>query len=78
MEASSSQFNYLQNFVKGKGSIKEVDRILDSVIKQSYYPASYYVVEISYYFNVLLELLIQYGSLMKEYVRINNIFVFKI
>lgn len=76
MEASSSQFEYLQNFVKGQGSIKEVDRILDSVIKQSGYPAAYYVAEISYYFKILLELLIQCALVMKEHVRINNIYIY--
>lgn len=73
MEASSSEFNYLKDFVEGQGSIREVDRILDSIIKQSHYPASYYVSEMSYYFNVLLESLIQCTSVIKEHVRINNI-----
>ncbi|XP_032678393.1 uncharacterized protein LOC116847472 [Odontomachus brunneus] len=67
MEASSSEFNYLQNFVEGQGSIKEVDRILDNIIKQSHYPVSYYVSEMSYYFGVLSELLIQCTSVIKEH-----------
>ncbi|XP_025157850.1 uncharacterized protein LOC105185035 isoform X2 [Harpegnathos saltator] len=67
MEASSSQFKYLQDFVKGQGSIKEVDRILDSVIKQSNYPGSYYVTQTSYYFSILSESLIQYALIIKEH-----------
>lgn len=74
IEASSSQFEYLQNFVNGQGSIREVDRILDNAIKQSEYSACHYMTEMSHYFNLFVnktsEFLMYYLSFMKEHVRI--------
>ncbi|EZA62267.1 hypothetical protein DMN91_004227 [Ooceraea biroi] len=66
IEASSSQFEYLQDFVNGQGSMREVDRILGSVIKQSGSSTYQYMAEISHYLNVLSERLMHYVSLMKE------------
>ncbi|XP_072761365.1 uncharacterized protein [Anoplolepis gracilipes] len=66
IEASSSEFKYLQNFVNGQGSIREVDRILDKIIKQSDYTACHYMTEMSHYFNLLSEHLINYLLFMKE------------
>ncbi|XP_011880489.1 PREDICTED: uncharacterized protein LOC105568987 isoform X2 [Vollenhovia emeryi] len=55
IEAPTSQFEYLQNFVnQGQGSIREVDRILDSAIKQSEYSACHYMTEVSRYFNLFV------------------------
>ncbi|XP_014481554.1 PREDICTED: uncharacterized protein LOC106747975 isoform X2 [Dinoponera quadriceps] len=73
MEASSSQYEYLQNFVEGQGSIKEVDKILVNVIKPPDYTASHVVTEMFFYFNELLELLIQCASIMKEHWNITII-----
>jgi len=74
MEISSSQFEYLQNFLNGQGSIREVDRILINVIKQSEYSTCHYMTEAFYYFNLFVnktsEYLIYYVSFMKEHVRI--------
>lgn len=74
IEASSSQFEYLQNFINGQGSIREVDRILDNAIKQSEYSACHYMAEASYYFNLFTskasDHLTYYLSFMKEHVRI--------
>lgn len=74
IEASASQFEYLQNFVNGQGSIREVDRILDNAIKQSEYSACHYMSDVSHYFNLFVnkvsEYFIYYLSFMKEHVRI--------
>jgi len=74
MEISSSQFEYLQNFLNGQGSIREVDRILINVIKQAKYSTCHYMAEASYYFNLFMnktsEHLMYYASFMKEHVRI--------
>lgn len=71
IEASSSQFEYLQNFINGQGSIREVDRILDNAIKQSEYSACHYMAEASYYFNLFTskasDHLMYYLSFMKEH-----------
>ncbi|XP_050451313.1 uncharacterized protein LOC126851411 isoform X1 [Cataglyphis hispanica] len=67
MEASFSQFEYLQNFVDGQGSIREVDRILDNVIKQSDYTTSHYMTEMSYYLNLLSEHMMNCLLIMKEH-----------
>lgn len=66
VEASFSQFEYLQKFVNGQGSIREVDRILDNVIKQSDYTVCQYMTEMSRYFNLLSEHLMNYLLIMKE------------
>ncbi|KAH0953030.1 hypothetical protein HN011_000902 [Eciton burchellii] len=66
IEASSSQYVYLQNFVNGQGSIREVDRILGNIIKQSNLSTYQFMAEISYYFNIFLERLMHYVSVMKE------------
>lgn len=74
IEVSPSQLKYLQNFVEGQGSIREVDRILDNAIKQSEYSACHYMTEMSHYFHVFAsdasEYFMYYLSLMKEHVRI--------
>jgi len=70
IEASSSQYVYLQNFVNGQGSIREVDRILGNIIKQSNLSTYQFMAEISYYFNIFSERLMHYISVMKERVRI--------
>ncbi|XP_067207093.1 uncharacterized protein [Linepithema humile] len=67
IEASSAQFEYLQNFVNNQGSIREVDRILASVISQSQYSACHYMTEASHYFNLLSEYLIHCLFLIKEH-----------
>lgn len=68
VEASFSQFEYLQNFIKGQGSIREVDRILDNVIKQqSDYSVCYYMAEMSHYFNLLSKYLMNYLLIMKDH-----------
>ncbi|XP_071582800.1 uncharacterized protein [Temnothorax nylanderi] len=71
IEASSSQFEYLQNFVNGQGSIREVDRILNNAIKRSAYSACHYMAEASYYFNLFTskasEYLMHYLLLMNEH-----------
>lgn len=71
IEASSSQFDYLQKFVNGEGSIREVDRILGSAIKESGLFMYRYMAEISYYFNILSEYFMYNASLMMERVRTN-------
>lgn len=68
IEASSSQFEYLQNFVNGQGSIREVDRILGNVIKQPNYTMYHYMADMSHY--LLSEHLMNYLLIMKEHVRI--------
>ncbi|GAB1859285.1 Chloride channel CLIC-like protein 1 [Camponotus japonicus] len=65
IEASSSQFEYLQNFVNGQGSIREVDRILDNVIKQPDYTMYHYMADMSHY--LLSEHLMNYLLIMKEH-----------
>ncbi|XP_025265779.1 uncharacterized protein LOC112638390 isoform X1 [Camponotus floridanus] len=65
IEASSSQFEYLQNFVNGQGSIREVDRILDNVIKQPDYTMYHYMADMSRY--LLSEHLMNYLLIMKEH-----------
>jgi len=74
IEVSPSQLKYLQNFVDGQGSIREVDRILDNAIKQSEYSACHYITEMSYYFDLFTskasEYLMYYLLLMKEHVSI--------
>jgi len=74
IEISSLQFEYLQSFLNGQGSIREVDRILINVIKQSKYSTYHYMAEASYYFNLFVnktsEHLMYYISFMKEHVRI--------
>ncbi|XP_070161801.1 chloride channel CLIC-like protein 1 isoform X1 [Polyergus mexicanus] len=67
IEASFSQFEYLQNFVNGQGSIREVDRILDNVIKQSDHSMSRYIAEISHYLKLLSKYLINCMLIMKEH-----------
>lgn len=67
LEASSAQFEYLQNFVNNQGSIREVDRILSNVIKQSEYSACHYMAEVSHYFNLLSEYLTHCFFLLKEH-----------
>ncbi|XP_011156525.1 uncharacterized protein LOC105193675 [Solenopsis invicta] len=78
IEASSSQFEYLQNFVNGQGSIREADRILNNAIKQSEYSACHYMAEVSHYFNLFMDkasdYLIYYLSFMKEHWDITIIF----
>ncbi|XP_070161802.1 chloride channel CLIC-like protein 1 isoform X2 [Polyergus mexicanus] len=61
------QFEYLQNFVNGQGSIREVDRILDNVIKQSDHSMSRYIAEISHYLKLLSKYLINCMLIMKEH-----------
>ncbi|XP_071636491.1 uncharacterized protein [Temnothorax longispinosus] len=67
IEASSSQFEYLQNFVNGQGSIREVDRILNNAIKRSAYSACDYMAEASYYFNLFTSKASEYLMLMNEH-----------
>ncbi|XP_011691350.1 PREDICTED: uncharacterized protein LOC105452160 [Wasmannia auropunctata] len=71
IEMSSSQLEYLQNFVNGQGSIREVDRILDSAIKRPEYSACHYMAEASHYFNIFAsktsEYWMYYVSLVKEH-----------
>lgn len=74
IEASSSQFDYLQKFVNGEGSIREVDRILGSAIKESGLFMYRYMAEISYYFNILSEYFMYNASLMMERWDITVIF----
>jgi len=76
IEASSSQYVYLQNFVNGQGSLREVDRILGNIIKQSNLSTYQFMAEISYYFNIFSEHLMYYVSVMKERVRIIIMFVY--
>ncbi|KAL6259689.1 hypothetical protein P5V15_009605 [Pogonomyrmex californicus] len=68
---SSAQFEYLQNFVNGQGSIREVDRILDDMIKQSEYSTCYYMAEMFHYFDLFVSKIsdhwVHYLSLMKEH-----------
>lgn len=68
IEASSSQFEYLQNFVNGQGSMREVDRILDNVIKHPDYTMYHYMADVSHY--LLSEHLMNYLLIVKERVRI--------
>lgn len=67
VEASPSQLEYLQNFINGQGSIREVDRILESVIKPPQYSTCHYMAEMSHYFNLLTEHLTYYLSVMKKH-----------
>lgn len=78
MEATFSQYKYLQNFVEGEGSIKDVDKILENVIKEPNHILPYYIaVEISYYTNILLtnilKLIPYIIMFLTDRVRINNI-----
>ncbi|KAG5346699.1 CLCC1 protein, partial [Acromyrmex charruanus] len=69
IEVFSSELEYLQKFVNGQGSIREVDRILINAITGSEYSACDYMAEASYYFNLLLsktENLIYYISPMED------------
>ncbi|KAG5306561.1 CLCC1 protein, partial [Acromyrmex insinuator] len=70
IEVFSSELEYLQKFVNGQGSIREVDRILINAITGSEYSARDYMTEASYYFNLLLsktsENLIYYISPMED------------
>lgn len=73
IEVFSSEFEYLQNFVNGQGSIREVDRILVNTITQSEHSVCDYMADAFYYFNLLLsntEYLTHYTSFMKNHVRI--------
>ncbi|XP_012063628.1 PREDICTED: uncharacterized protein LOC105626947 [Atta cephalotes] len=54
IEVFSSELEYLQKFVNGQGSIREVDRILINAITGSEYSACDYMAEAFYYFNLLL------------------------
>lgn len=69
IEASSLQFEYLQNFVKGQGSIREVDRILDSIIQQPDFSAEQFLGEATYYLTLLKDNLMLYLQFVKEHVR---------
>ncbi|XP_018302355.1 uncharacterized protein [Mycetomoellerius zeteki] len=70
IEVFSSEFEYLQNFVNGQGSIREVDRILVNTITQSEHSVCDYMADAFYYFNLLLsntEYLTHYTSFMKNH-----------
>ncbi|XP_070525065.1 chloride channel CLIC-like protein 1 isoform X2 [Cardiocondyla obscurior] len=71
IDMSSSQFEYLQNFINGQGSIREVDRILDNAIKQSEYSTCHYLAEAAYYFDLFTSKALQYWTycllFMKEH-----------
>ncbi|XP_024891831.1 uncharacterized protein LOC112467431 [Temnothorax curvispinosus] len=74
IEASSSQFEYLRNFVNGQGSIREVDRILKNAIKRPAYSACDYMAVFSvflsgasYYFNLFTSKASEYWTLMNEH-----------
>ncbi|XP_020295016.1 uncharacterized protein LOC109860385 [Pseudomyrmex gracilis] len=73
IEASSLQFEYLQNFVKGQGSIREVDRILDSIIQQPDFSAEQFVAEATYYLTLLKDNLMYYLQFVKEHWNITII-----
>ncbi|XP_029162323.1 uncharacterized protein LOC114933907 [Nylanderia fulva] len=76
VEASLSQLEYLKNFINGQGSIREVDRILDNVIKQqSDYSMCYHMAEISHYCHLLLKYLMNYLLIMKDHWDITIIFL---
>lgn len=77
IEVFSSEFEYLQNFVNGQGSIREVDRILVNTITQSEHSVCDYMADAFYYFNLLLsntEYLTHYTSFMKNHWDITIIF----
>ena len=90
IEVFSSELEYLQKFVNGQGSIREVDRILINAITGSEYSACDYMTEAFYYFNLLLsktsenliyyisptENLMYYISLIKYHVRIFIVYIY--
>ncbi|KYN03680.1 hypothetical protein ALC62_05376, partial [Cyphomyrmex costatus] len=55
IEVSSLDFEYMQKFVDGQGSIREIDRILKNTIKRSETSICNYMIEASHCFNSFLD-----------------------